>query len=762
MNHRRSTEPEKKRNMICKDYLPAQMGTMSLGDAASLPAGSVQTLTFVYKAGDFGIDDTGSLRICWRTTSDMGKPQFSDPEGLNYTTIEASNGAKLECAVDRSGVRPWTNCLTVRVGRGFLRKGETITIRMGDRRAGSPGIRLQTAVEHFEFKTLVDAFATNQYTELPVSPRIRLVPSEAVRWRASLPSQSIIGESFRLCIAAEDIWGNPTVRGTQPVRLAASTAVTGLPEDARAIGENGTLVIEGLKAVVAGDLRIEVRAAKDGRVLCTSSPARIVDGAPFRHFWGDLHGQSGETVGTNPVQEYFLFGRDKAFLDVIGHQGNDFQITDSFWAELNALTAKLYEPGKFVTFPGYEWSGNTGMGGDRNVFYRSEGRPIYRSSRILVDDAVDEDCYSAGALFETLAKAGEDAVVIAHVGGRYADLGVAHDGRLERAVEIHSSWGTFEWLLHDAFDLGHRPGIVCHSDDHKGRQGATQPGASTFGAIGGLTCYLAKELTRDGIFEALRARRQYGTTGTRLYMNVRGTFDAPVAIYADDPLLGAHEIRSGTGVLMGAVVAPGRTGMSLDVDVSGSAPIERIDVFHGKEIAETFRPYTSADLGRRIRILWSGAEYRGRGRETSWAGKARLLGNRITAVKAVNFLNPQQALGWSEGEDVVSWKSVTTGNMAGFDVLVEHADTGRLIVETNLAAIEAELDSLGDQECVAEAGGLARRLRVWRLPEAGGPMSMRIRHRVEGRDLQSDLPVYVRVTQEDGHQAWSSPIYLIP
>jgi hypothetical protein len=26
---------------------------------------------------------------------------------------------------------------------------------------------------------------------------------------------------------------------------------------------------------------------------------------------------------------------------------------------------------------------------------------------------------------------------------------------------------------------------------------------------------------------------------------------------------------------------------------------------------------------------------------------------------------------------------------------------------------------------------------------------------------EADLPVYVRVTQADGHQAWSSPIYLI-
>ena len=27
------------------------------------------------------------------------------------------------------------------------------------------------------------------------------------------------------------------------------------------------------------------------------------------------------------------------------------------------------EPGRFVTIPGYEWSGNTALGGDRNVFY---------------------------------------------------------------------------------------------------------------------------------------------------------------------------------------------------------------------------------------------------------------------------------------------------------------------------------------------------------------------------------------------------------
>ena len=41
---------------------------------------------------------------------------------------------------------------------------------------------------------------------------------------------------------------------------------------------------------------------------------------------------------------------------------------------------------------------------------------------------------------------------------------VGHDRRLEPSVEIHSCWGTFEWLLHDGFRLGYRVGVVCHSE----------------------------------------------------------------------------------------------------------------------------------------------------------------------------------------------------------------------------------------------------------------------------------------------------------
>ncbi len=142
-------------------YLPEHMGSAQLTPAGPFVAGSYAELTIVYTAGTFGFDDTGMLKISWRTTSDMAKPQFTEPSAPNYTTVEASNGAKLEVWFDRLNIRPYANTLLIRVGRGYLRAGDTLTIRLGDRRQGSPGLRLQTNVEaNVELKTSVDAFAT--------------------------------------------------------------------------------------------------------------------------------------------------------------------------------------------------------------------------------------------------------------------------------------------------------------------------------------------------------------------------------------------------------------------------------------------------------------------------------------------------------------------------------------------------------------------------------------------------------------------------
>ena len=739
-------------------YLPEQMGSIALSPSGPFVAGSYAELVLVYTAGTFGIDDTGMLKVSWRTTSDFSKPQFDKPDAPNFTTVEASNGAKLEVWFDRLNIRPYANTLLIRIGRGYLRAGDTLTIWMGDRRWGSPGLRLQTNVEkNVELLTSVDAFATYEFCELPKQPAFDLVAGPATKWKAIVPSLAVVGEPFRLAIVAEDMWGNPTEDAAATLKLQSTRPLEGLPDNITIAKGDGPRVIEHLVAAEPGDFDLSV--AVDDRIVAQANPLRVVSVAPLRCYWADLHGQSGETIGMGSAEDYFRYARDKAFIDMVGHQGNDFQITDAFWEKLNELTARFDQPGKFVCLPGYEWSGNTGMGGDRNIFFRREGRPIRRSSHILVQGETSTNAiYTADKLFEALT--GEDCRVIAHVGGRYADVKYAHDGHLERSVEVHSSWGTFEWILHDAFEKGFRVGVVCHSDDHKGRPGATMPGASTFGAIGGLSCYFMPELSRDALFEALRKRRHYGTTGTRLFLDVRGKFDQDVTGFSEDPKLGPAKEFPVREAMMGDIIRPKTVPMKVAVEVIGTAPLERVDVLHGTHVVQSERPFTASDLGRRVRLLWQGAEYRGRGRETIWQGKLEVIGNWVDHFAAVNFLNPERRVQEITPGVTFAWTSVTTGNLAGIDLWLKEIRTGKLRIETNIVSGEVDLGQLNEATIVFDGGGLGRKLSVYRLPERDWSRRLTFEHRVTFKG-GSDLPIYVRVTQADGHQGWSSPVYLI-
>src|ERR1700752_1003639 len=146
--------------MPFSSYLPEHMGAIRLSPAGPFTRASPAGLPRTHPAATFGIDDTGMVKVSWRTTSDMSKPQFDKPQAANFTTVEASNGAKLEVWFDRLNVRPFANTLLIRVGRGYLREGDTLTVRLGDRRQGSPGYRLQTNVEaQVELKSSVDGFA---------------------------------------------------------------------------------------------------------------------------------------------------------------------------------------------------------------------------------------------------------------------------------------------------------------------------------------------------------------------------------------------------------------------------------------------------------------------------------------------------------------------------------------------------------------------------------------------------------------------------
>jgi hypothetical protein len=692
-----------------------ELGKVKCSLRGSVVAGSWRTCVLTYTAGLAGIDDTGSIKIVFRYATDSGTPQFDFPNEPNYTSAVASNGAHLQLRYDvKDNTRPWGKTLHVKVLQGYLREKETITITLGDRSQGSRGWRMQTFAEDtFELKTLVDRYATYVYEELPKSPTFKVVAGKPVKLVAVAPSLVQVNKKFSIRVKREDCWGNP-------------------------IGKAWKLPPRSFEN--AGTQRIGVEDPETG-LKTETNPIVVKRKIKNGLFWADIHGQSEETIGTNTIEQYFKFARDLAFVDICGHQGNDFQITDEFWQTINETTRRFNRPGKFVAFPGWEWSGNTGLGGDRNVFFKNEGGIISRSSRALVDaEQSKEPCSSTvEELFKRMRAVDQDVMLVPHVGGRYADL-ARHDEKLEPVVEVHSAWGTFEWMLDDAFRNGYRIGIVANSDGHKGRPGASYPGASTFGSYGGLTCVIADKLTRDAVWQAYQNRRVYATTGARIVLDV----------------------TTNQGHQMGDVVKVTEDSIPrFSISVAGTANIERIELRNASRVRRTFRRYAVDQLFMRLKILWQGATVRGRGRQVNWDGGLTIKNNRIRSFETINFLNEEKRCEQISPHEL-RWNSSTTGGVAGVIINLQKRATGSIQIETAQKSLAADIADLGVNRKFVNAGGIGKRLSVYRLPNEYTCRETLHKYRPTWKSLRKgDNPIYVCVVQEDGHMAWSSPIYLV-
>ena len=108
----------------------------------------------------------------------------------------------------------------------------------------------------------------------------------------------------------------------------------------------------------------------------------------------------------------------------------------------------------------------------------------------------------------------------------------------------------------------------------------------------------------------------------------------------------------------------------------------------------------------------------------------------------------------------LAWESVTTGNFSGFDLWLTEGARGRLRLETPCFARDRAQSALlpaldyGMRRFGPAASG---------LPPARQPQRAVALARSEvAIHAGRDNPILVCATLQDGHQAWSSPIYLVP
>lgn len=330
-------------------------------------AGSRINCRLTYKVGFWGIDDSGSMKVLFRIVSDFEEFQTENSSGPNYLRVTSSNkditikiNSKSKGVFGKTYLRPWSRGVTLNFSGGHLSKGDEVYIDVKN-------WAIQTFLEKtFEFKVLVDPFATARYVEVKNSPEMEIIPGKPKRLVVIAPSKVKKNSKARALIKLEDEFGNPCIYEEGEIKVEKSDYFDG---ERRLLFKNGRAEVD-LKIKKKGVFFVNSNW-KD--LKARSNP--IVSFCDYKvgNFWADFHAQSEETVGTNSVVDYFKFAKKYAFLDVVSHQGNDFQITKEVWNKINKETGKWNKDGSFVVFPGYEWSGNTPNGGDRNVIYKTEG-----------------------------------------------------------------------------------------------------------------------------------------------------------------------------------------------------------------------------------------------------------------------------------------------------------------------------------------------------------------------------------------------------
>ncbi|MFC1560795.1 DUF3604 domain-containing protein, partial [Pseudomonadota bacterium] len=143
---------------------------------------------------------------------------------------------------------------------------------------------------------------------------------------------------------------------------------------------------------------------------------------------------------------------------------------------------------------------------------------------------------------------------------------------------------------------------------------------------------------------------------------------------------------------------------------------------------------------------------------TVWDGYAELSGNAFELLTPINRFNIDRRFAQTAPERV-EWSALTTGGFGGFEAMLQDPSAGKLDIHTALIQQSIDIASIGRDEQIFENGGIERRIRVFRLPDNNPHSAVRIEREIS-LDDDRDNALYVRVTFEDGHYAWSSPIYL--
>lgn len=714
-------------------------GHMSLRDPGPVVAGSWVTLIFDYICGAEGMREGDLLGLAWRLPGDWGEPQSHDPTAPGFVAVNAEGAVLSVVYQDQGGVKPWNHLLVIRVVSGALDEGAGLSIVMGDRSLGSPGWASQTSsASAQEFIAMRRPAGTDRWLQLTGLPTIEIVggPAESVEFVC--PSDAVVGQGFVGILRMRDRWGNPSrgYRGRWRVSAEGLTLVS----SSRLTTADGDLDVWHLHLSLAnpGRHRLEVDELSVGKRVVSNPIDCHAEQPTERWFWGDLHSGQGDLgCGQGSLADYYDYARDIAGLQFLSHQANDVYVSKDEWRLTREVTRRADIPGKFLVLLGCEWTSPTVAGGDRNIVYLNDQPRLHRASRWFHETEPDTwiDAATPADLYGLLDP---DAVLLnLHAGGYTSNLN-QFDPRLEHLVEVHSTHGTSDWLVEDALRRGYRVGVSAGTDGIMGRPGACMPGRrQTRNLPNGCFGLISPSLARDDVWSSIQARRCYATDGQRIRLAVKA---------------GRHWM----GESIRAASSP-----PIDVEVAGTAAIERLVLKRGSEVVDAVTVSTFDEAHpNRYRLLWCGTRGQGTSRDQMlvWEGMLSATEGEIELVGTVGFLANEDEVRQLD-ERCVAWVSVTAGNTVGFEFDARLPASGKLRFRSGSLSFETALTPDGTRRFDLPSSAGSGYVTLGRAPSRLGPTDVGIS--LQDPSAPTGTHAYwVQVVQVDGARAWSSPIYV--
>ena len=312
------------------------------------------------------------------------------------------------------------------------------------------------------------------------------------------------------------------------------------------------------------------------------------DGRLLTLYWGDFHDHTDISVCVRdknpPGHDLFANERDIERLDFCALTDHGYNYDPPQWAYNSEQTRNNHDPGRFVTFLGEEWTssrnppapgGTMNRYGHRNLIFKDPYHPRFY-------DSYDGDI-SPGDLWKELD--GSDFICIPHQLADWKGKGKWNpptdwdfaDERLQPVAEIFQARQSYEYLgcprqsrdgapfrgnyLQDAWARGIVIGVIA-SPDHGGGTGKVGVWAA--------------QLTREAIFEAVRARHTFGTSGAKMGLLVR----------SGDAMMGDKVRRR-----------PGR--IPFEIEAVAMRPIGELLVWRNNEIVHRIEPNS-----KQVKLEW--------------------------------------------------------------------------------------------------------------------------------------------------------------